>query len=134
MFISGFTSARKIAAIMEDADLGIVPKRKDGFGNEAFSTKIMEFMAMGVPVIVSDTQVDRYYFDESIVKFFSSGNEQDLARSMLFLIKNPEARKSLADAASKFIEQNNWGTMKKDYLALVDSLVADWPDPEPAEI
>jgi len=43
-----------------NADLGIVPKRKDNFGNEAFSTKILEFMAMSVPVIVSDTMVDKF--------------------------------------------------------------------------
>jgi phosphoribosylanthranilate isomerase len=31
-------------AIVANADLGIVPKRADSFGNEAYSTKIMEFM------------------------------------------------------------------------------------------
>jgi glycosyltransferase involved in cell wall biosynthesis len=44
---------------MENADLGVVPKRNDPFGDEAFSTKILEFMAMGVPVIVSETRIDR---------------------------------------------------------------------------
>ncbi len=38
------------------ADLGVVPKRAEGFGNEAFSTKILEFMACGVPVLVSSHQ------------------------------------------------------------------------------
>ncbi len=47
---------------MSKADLGIVPKRAAGFGDEAFSTKILEFMALGVPVIASETQIDRYYF------------------------------------------------------------------------
>ena len=59
VFIKSFISTRQIASVIENADLGIVPKRKEGFGDEAFSTKIMEFMAMGVPVIVSDTRVDR---------------------------------------------------------------------------
>ena len=134
VFLKTFMSARKIAAIMEEADVGIVPKRKDGFGNEAFSTKIMEFMAMRVPVIVADTQVDQYYFDASVVKFFRGGDEQDLARSMLLLIKNPEVRTTLANEAFKLVEWNNWDTMKKDYLALVDSLVGEWPNPEPARI
>ena len=49
-------SVREIAAIMADADLGVVPKRADSFGNEAYSTKIMEFMAVGVPVVVSSTK------------------------------------------------------------------------------
>jgi len=35
--------------VMAEADLGVVPKRADSFGNEAYSTKIMEFMSLGVP-------------------------------------------------------------------------------------
>jgi len=41
--------AREVAHKMAEADVGIVPKRADSFGNEAYSTKIMEFMALGVP-------------------------------------------------------------------------------------
>jgi glycosyltransferase involved in cell wall biosynthesis len=132
VFIKSFISTRQIASVIENADLGIVPKRKEGFGNEAFSTKIMEFMAMGVPVIVSDTRVDRYYFDDSVVKFFSGGDEQDLARAMLLLIKNPGICNALAVEGTKFVEHNNWDIMKKEYLTLVDSLVGEFRIPEPA--
>ena len=34
----------KIADVMANADIGLVPKRNDIFGAEAFSTKILEFM------------------------------------------------------------------------------------------
>ena len=70
---------RKIAEVVANADLGVVPKRADSFGNEAFSTKIMEYMAEGVPAIVSKTRVDQSYFNDSIVRFFDSGNENELA-------------------------------------------------------
>jgi len=73
VFIRNPMPLREIAKVIESADLGIVPKRKDTFGNEAFSTKILEFMAMGVPVIVSDTQIDRYYFDDSVVNSSVAG-------------------------------------------------------------
>ena len=63
---------------MSGADLGIVPKRANSFGNEAYSTKIMEFMSLGVPMVVSDTKSDRYYFDDSVVRFFESGNPEVL--------------------------------------------------------
>ena len=52
----------KIADAISNADLGIVPERKDSFGNEAFSTKIFEFMSLGVPLIASDTKIDKYCF------------------------------------------------------------------------
>jgi len=120
--MNGFVATRAVARLIENTDLGVVPKRKDGFGDEAFSTKIMEFMALGVPVIVPDSRIDTYYFNESIARFFKGGNEHDLARAMLALIRQPELRRQLASNALHFVEHNNWGQMKVQYLALVDSL------------
>lgn len=125
VFLKGFQSIRTIAQVIENADLGIVPKRKDGFGNEAFSTKIMEFMSMGVPVIVADTKVDRYYFSDKTVAFFRGGDERDLADGILRLVQRPELRHELANNALEFAGENNWDAMKVRYFALVDSLIPE---------
>ena len=114
---------REIAGKIEEADLGIVAKRADSFGNEAFSTKILEFMCLGVPAIVSGTSIDRYYFDESVVQFFRSGDVEDLARCILRLAKDAPARFALAKRASEFASGMTWDVTKTGYLHLVDSLV-----------
>jgi glycosyltransferase involved in cell wall biosynthesis len=115
---------REVADIVANADLGIVAKRADSFGNEAYSTKIMEFMAEGVPVIVSRTKIDSFYFDDSVVRFFESGNEEDLAAAMLDLMKNQDRRASLVHHANEYVVRNNWDTRKQKYWHLVDSLVS----------
>jgi glycosyltransferase involved in cell wall biosynthesis len=117
-------TAREIATIMANADLGVVPKRADSFGDEAYSTKIMEFMAVGVPVVVSSTKVDRYYFNDSIVRFFESGNADALAREMLVLLRDVELRKRITAQASEYAAAHCWENRKADYLSLVDSLCA----------
>ena len=116
------TSLREVSQVIEDSDLGIIPKRKDSFGDEAFSTKTLEFMALGVPIIVSDTTVDKYYFNDQIVTFFSGGNADNLAQRMLQLIQNPEARRKQIDGASEFVKQYDWDSKKDEYLSLVNSL------------
>lgn len=108
--------------VIANTDLGVVPKRASSFGNEAFSTKILEFMAMGVPVVVSDTKIDRYYFDGSLVRFFESENEEDLARSFLELIHDCEFRKCLITNGLEYVKSNNWDVKKEIYLRLIDSL------------
>ena len=113
----------KIAEVMANADLGVVPKRNDPFGGEAFSTKILEFMSLGVPVLVSNTKIDKYYFNDSVVKFFKAEDEQDLANCMLELINNTELRNRLAQNALKFVENYTWEKNKSIYLDLVDRLV-----------
>jgi glycosyltransferase involved in cell wall biosynthesis len=115
----------EVPGLIENADLGVVPKRKDCFANEAFSTKILEFMIMGVPVIVSDTKIDRYYFDESVLKFFRGHDEKDLAECMLELVTDPDARDRLSTNALKFVADKGWDIKKSEYLDLVDRLASN---------
>jgi glycosyltransferase involved in cell wall biosynthesis len=113
-----------VAEVLSTVDLGVVPKRSNSFGNEAFSTKTMEFMAMNVPVIVSRTRIDEYYFSDQMVQFFESDNAADLATKILELIKNPARRTALSTCSLAFIALNNWDVKKHEYLELVDRLAA----------
>jgi glycosyltransferase involved in cell wall biosynthesis len=113
---------REIADVMANADLGVVPKRADSFGNEAYSTKIMEFMSVGVPVVVSNTRIERYYFDESVVRFFESGNVDALTEAMLGLLTDEELRRGQIERASTYAARHSWKNHAADYLRLVDSL------------
>lgn len=121
----GSLPSRQIARVMAEADLGVVAKRADSFGNQAYSTKIMEFMASGVPVVVSSTEIDRYYFDESVVRFFESGNPKALAEAILEVLGNEPVRRGLIFHALQYAQTHSWNTRKGDYLQLVDRLVAD---------
>jgi glycosyltransferase involved in cell wall biosynthesis/peptidoglycan/xylan/chitin deacetylase (PgdA/CDA1 family) len=113
---------REVAEIMANADLGVVPKRADSFGNEAFSTKIMEFMSLGVPVVVSSTKIDRFYFDDSTVCFFESGNVEALAQAMIDVLRDVTRRRSMVEKALAYAARNSWESRKGSYLELVDSL------------
>jgi glycosyltransferase involved in cell wall biosynthesis len=125
VFLSAPAPIDQIANIMANADLGIVPKRNDPFGGEAFSTKILEFMSSGVPVIVSATTIDTYYFNDSVVKYFKPDDVIDLAQCMLTLINDEEMRNRLIDNALKFADDFSWERKKAEYLNLVDSLIED---------
>jgi glycosyltransferase involved in cell wall biosynthesis len=120
-----------IADVMAEADLGVVPKRADSFGNEAYSTKIMEFMSLGVPVVISRTKIDNYYFDDTVVKFFESGNEESLAQAMLAVIRDPGLQERLIARGQEYATANNWSTKKTEYLRLVDSLTGFEEDSAP---
>jgi len=114
----------EIADVMATADLGVVPKRANSFGNEAYSTKIMEFMSVGVPTVVSSTKIDRYYFDDSVVRFFESGNADALADAMYEVLHHPQMRSGMVERGLKYVSLNSWENHKLEYLQLVDSLCA----------
>jgi glycosyltransferase involved in cell wall biosynthesis len=118
----GSSSLDAMAGIIANADLGVVPKRADSFGNEAYSTKIMEFMSQGVPVVVSRTKIDALYFDDSTVQFFTSGDPRALAEAMLTVIRDPSRRAALIENGYQYVDRHGWESRRKDYLDLVDSL------------
>ena len=117
-----FMPMEQVAEAMAQADLGVVPKRKDSFGNEAFSTKIFEFMSLGVPVVAADTKIDKFYFNDSVIRFFESGNERDLARHLLIMIKNESLRRRQAENAWKFVAEYSWDSHQQKYFDLLERL------------
>lgn len=124
VFIKGGMPIAQIAEVMAGADIGVVPKRNDRFGGSAFSTKILEFMSLGVPVIAAATKIDSYYFDGSVLKFFHPGDADDLARRMLEMIKDKAERARLARNAQAFVADYRWDIKKSGYFELVDRLVS----------
>ncbi|TRZ48669.1 glycosyltransferase WbuB [bacterium] len=122
VFIKGALPIYEVADRMANADLGIEPKRNEMFAGDAMSTKILEFMSLGIPVIASDTRVHKYYFDESVLLFFKSDDEQDLARCMLLLIEDTSLRQKMLLNSQQFVQDYLWDKKKEEYLQLIDNL------------
>jgi len=112
----------EVSNAIANADIGIVPKRASGFGDQAYSTKIMEFMSQALPAVVSRTTIDMMYFNDSVVSFFEPENSEDLARAVRQVLTNPEYRQQLSENGFEYAQANSWETVKNIYLDLVDRL------------
>jgi glycosyltransferase involved in cell wall biosynthesis len=124
----GLLPTEEIVRVMANTDLAIEPKRAGSeFGNEALSMKIFEFMAVGVPLVVSRTRIHEYYYEDSLVKYYEHDNESELAAGILYLRQNPSARERQIANALKYVQAHNWDIEKNRYLGIVDSLVARNP-------
>jgi glycosyltransferase involved in cell wall biosynthesis len=84
----------------------------------------MEFMAMGVPVIVSRTKIDSLYHNLSRVEFFESENVDQLAAAMVRLKQDSTRREELIRNGLKYVQEHNWAIKKRDYLNLLDELAS----------
>jgi glycosyltransferase involved in cell wall biosynthesis len=113
---------QKVAVLIANADLGIVPKRADGFGNEAYSTKIMEFMSQGIPVVASRTKIDTFYFRGNTVYFYESGNHVELASAIVLVLSDRRFAKTLVENAHEYVAMNDWSKKRHSYFAIVDNI------------
>jgi glycosyltransferase involved in cell wall biosynthesis len=116
----------QIAEVIGSVDLGVEPKLATGFGNEALSTKILEFMASGVPIIVSRTMAHAHYFREPDVTFFTSGNDAELAEALLKLSSCQRDEGSLK-RAQDFAARYDWRIRVADYYQLIEGLTGAEP-------
>jgi glycosyltransferase involved in cell wall biosynthesis len=124
IFFHDFLPSAEIAQVMARADLAIEPKRTNSaFSNEALSTKILEFMSLGVPVIACRTRIHAYYYDDSIIQYYENDDESQLAEQIIRLRQDPQRRSSLVENAKNYVRDNTWNARKHEYLELVDACV-----------
>ncbi len=106
------------------ADIGLVPNRSNIFTDGILPTKLLEYVAMGVPVITSATPGVMAYFDDSMVRFVTPGDSQELADAILELAADEARRDSQVEAANRFNERYNWAQAAAEYVAMVSRLAA----------
>jgi glycosyltransferase involved in cell wall biosynthesis len=115
--------------ILKEADIGIVPTKALVFSDEALSMKSLEYMTLGIPIVISKTTAHSYYYNDTMVQFFTPDDENDLAKAIISLYENVDKRNSLIDGAMKFLDEYSWSHAKKDYFNIVESLVSrEQPD------
>jgi glycosyltransferase involved in cell wall biosynthesis len=112
-----------IAGTMARADVGIETKLAAGFSGDAVSTKILEFMACGVPVIASRTAAHAHYFDDTVLRFYPPGDEIALGEA---IVECYAARATQADRirrARAFALDLSWQRHSAEYATLVSTLL-----------
>jgi len=77
---------------------------------------------MGIPVVVSDTKIDKFYFNDDVVCFFRSGDETDLANAIRQMAAENAGRDRMVENGVVFAEEFSWDQRKKEYFDLVDRL------------
>jgi len=112
----------KLPALLEDADVGIVPLRLDTFTQYMLPVKLMEYVAMGIPVIATRTRTIEGYFGDDMVEYISGESVEELMRCIIRLHGDPERCARMATRAAEFTRQYNWENQKHIYYRLVDSL------------
>lgn len=117
----------KLPSMLADADLGVVPLKKDSFTQYMLPVKLMEYVMLGIPVIATRTATIEEYFDESMIEYISGDSEEELAYSIVRLHWDARRRTAMTNNAAEFTRNYNWDKQKCVYYRLVDSLTIARP-------
>jgi glycosyltransferase involved in cell wall biosynthesis len=112
-------AAAELPPLLAQADVGVVPNRSNVFTDGLLPTKLLEYVAMGIPVIAARTPTIASYFDDSMIQFFEPGDVDELAGCIRTLHRDRTLLKALATNADDFNHRYDWPAVSTAFADLV---------------
>ena len=124
--LHGRAPLEELPGLLAGADLAIVPSLPEPYMQYSLSTKLLEAVAMGVPVIASDLATFRAHFSEAAIRYVPGGDPRALGVAIRELAADPSGTARQAAEARRQAEPYAWSIQAGRYLEVVDRL-ADRP-------
>ena len=84
---------------VQGASVGVVPNLPTRLNRFALSTKLFEYVVLGIPVVAADLPTIRSHFDEHEIECFRAGDAQSLADALRRVADDPDAASLRARSA-----------------------------------
>jgi glycosyltransferase involved in cell wall biosynthesis len=119
----GYLPFNDMIRTVAGADVGIVPVEKNAYSDLVHTNKMFELIALHKPVIISRTNAVEHFFGsgDDCLKYFRSGDAEDLARSILELHHNPDKREEMARNAYARYVSSSWKITQEKYCRILEN-------------
>jgi len=114
----------KVREVLESADVGISTHQGGVFGDLYFSTKILEYMSQGLPVITSRTKTIARYIPEDAIFFFEPENIDNLVEQIIKIWEEPDLVRKKLSKAMELVRKYTWEAEKMKLLSLYRNMTA----------
>ena len=121
--LNGRVAIDDLPALLAGSDIGLVPSLPEPYLQYSLSTKLLEYAAMGLPIIASDLATFRAHFDAEAIRFVPGGDPFALAGAIRELAADPAAAARLGAEAHRQAAAYAWQLQVPRYLEVVERLV-----------
>jgi glycosyltransferase involved in cell wall biosynthesis len=101
------------------ASVGVVPNRPTRLNRFALSTKLLEYAALGIPIVSADLPTIREHFSAEEVWFFEPGSAEAAAKALVAVAADPAAAHERAEAARRRYEAYRWERSARVFTELL---------------
>lgn len=113
---------QNLVKMLAQMDLGVVANRKSIATELMLPVKMLEYIALEIPVVVPKLKTIQYYFDDDMVAYFEPEDVDSLAGAILKLYSNEAKRKKQVQSAKRFLELYGWEKHQYDLINLYRNL------------
>ena len=114
----------EVAARVADADVCVAPTRLDPFTEMTLSGKVLEYAAMGKPVVASRLPSVAGYFAPDTLAFYDPGDPDSMAEAILRLVDDRPETAARVERTGRRIEELSWARQFEAYRGVVERLQA----------
>ena len=122
--LNGPVPVEELPGLIAGADIGVVPTLDEPYLRYSLSTKLLEYAAMGIPIVASDLATVRAHFSGEALRFVPGGDSQALAAAIRELAADPAAAARFGAEAHRQAADYGWEVQAARYLAIVDRLAS----------
>lgn len=122
--LNGPVPIEELPPLIAAADVGVVPSLPEPYMQYSLSTKLLEYAAMGVPIVASDLRTIRTHFTADAIRYVPGADPGALADALRSLAADPVAAARLGAEAHRQEAQYEWADQAGRYVAIVDRLLA----------
>jgi glycosyltransferase involved in cell wall biosynthesis len=113
-----------LANLIAGADIGLVPTLPEPYLQYSLSTKLLEYAAMGIPIIASDLGTFRQHFTPDAIRYVPAGQPDALAAAIRVLAADPRQAARLGAEALRQSAAYAWPVQAQRYVEIVERLMA----------
>jgi glycosyltransferase involved in cell wall biosynthesis len=118
--VSGvYLSRAEVLRAIQGASVGVIPNLPSRLNRFALSTKLFEYVALGIPVVSADLPTIRAHFSDDEVRYFRAGDSRALAEALADVAGHLDAAAARAEAARRRYEAYRWEQSKDAYLRVL---------------
>ncbi len=118
----GWIKREEIPENISDASIGIGPLRLTDVTSRALPIKVLEYMAVSLPIIAQKGTLPIDVLGNENGYFIENSN--DLAEKIILLLNQPKKVESMGSQSSKMVQKFDWGNVVKSIINEYQSVLS----------
>jgi glycosyltransferase involved in cell wall biosynthesis len=131
---TGRISDEQLLEILSTADVCVNPDRPCEMNDISTMIKIMEYMALGKPIVQFDLREGRFSAEEAALYADTRNQVSDFAAKIIWLLDDPDERKKMGEFGRRRVERElAWEYSVQNLLAAYERAFSKrgWPERQP---
>ena len=114
---------KKLFSLLSCTDICVEPRKESEISNKSTSIKIMEYMAIGKPIIQYDSIEGKISAGKAAI-YIQNNNEEIFGDAIISLLKDEKKRKNMGEYGEKRVEKLlQWNIQKNKLLKIYQNLI-----------